>query len=65
MKKVNMVEKKNFFFLFRATSAAYGSSQAISQIGTAAAGHSPSHARSEARLLPALQLVGMPDPLTH
>ena len=42
-------KKKNFFFLFRATPTAYGSSQATGSIGTTATGlhHSYSNAGSE------------------
>ena len=55
------------FCLFRATPAAYGSSQVRDRItaATAAAGlhHSHSNARSEPHLLPTLQLVATPDHL--
>ena len=53
-----------FFFLFRATPAAYGSSQARGRIGAAAAGlrHSCSNARSELPLSPTLQLTAVQDP---
>ena len=53
-----------FFCLFRATSAAYGGSQARGIIGATAAGlhHSHSNARSEPHLQPTPQLMAMPDP---
>ena len=56
-----------FFFLFRATPAAYGASRARGGIGAAAAGfrHSHSNARSELRLLPTVQLRATLDPLTQ
>jgi len=49
---------------FRATSAAYKSSQARGQIRAAAAGlhHSHSNAGSELHLQPTLQLAAKPDP---
>ena len=50
-----------FFFHFRSTPAAYGSSQARGQLGAAAAGHSNSG--SKPCLQPILQLMAMPDPL--
>ena len=52
------------FFLFRAASAAYGSSQARGQIGAAAAGlhHSHSNAESESHLRSTPQLTVTPDP---
>ena len=52
------------FFLFRATSVAYGSSQARGLMGATAAGlhHSHSHARSELRLQPTPQLPATLDP---
>ena len=51
--------KLKFFFLLRATLAAYGSSQARGQIGAAAAGlqHSHSKARSKPWLWPTPQLT--------
>ena len=51
-------------FFFRATPAAYGSYQAMGQIGTAAAGlhHSHSNAGSEPHLQPTPQLTATPDP---
>ena len=59
-----------FFCLFRATPAAYGSSQARGQIKAAAAGlaglaglhHSYSNARSQLSLRPTQQLRATPDP---
>ena len=54
-----------FFFVFsRATSEAYGGSQARGLIGAEAAGlhHSHSKAGSEPRLRPAPQLTATPDP---
>ena len=50
--------------LFRATPAAYGSSQARGLIGVAAASlhHSHSHTRSETSLRPTPQLTATPDP---
>ena len=50
--------------LFRATLAAYGSSQARGQTGARAAGLHQSHsnARSVLRLQPTLQLTAMQDP---
>ena len=62
--------KHSFYFLFfalsRAIPMAYGSSQARGQIRAAAAGlchsHRHSHARSEPRLWPLLQLPAIPDP---
>ena len=53
-----------FFLLFRATLAAYGSSQARGQIEATAAGlyHSHSNARSEPSLRTTPQLTAMPDP---
>ena len=52
------------FGLFRATPAAYESSQARGQFGATATGlhHSLSNAGSEPRLRPTPQLVAMPDP---
>ena len=52
------------FCLFRATTAAYGGSQARGLMGAVAAGlhHSHSNARSEPHLRPTLQLTAMPDP---
>ena len=52
------------FFFFKATLAAYGSSQARGQIRAAASGlhHSHSNARSEPHLKPTPQLVATPDP---
>lgn len=56
-----------YFCLFRAAPAAYGGSQARSQIRAAAASphHSHSNARSEPCLQPVLQLQQTLDPLTH
>ena len=56
-----------FFHLFRATSAAYGSSQARVQIGAIATSlnHSHTNAGSKTHLQPTPQLMAMPDPLTH
>ena len=53
-----------FFCLFRAAGAAYGGSQAMGQIGAAAASlhHSRSIARNELRLGPTPQPMVMPDP---
>ena len=53
-----------FFFFFRTAPAAYGSSQARSQIGAVAAGlhHSHSNAGSKPHLRPTPQLTAMPDP---
>ena len=53
-----------FFFLFMATPAAYGSSQARGWIRATAAGlhHSHSNTRSELQLQPVLQLSAMLDP---
>ena len=53
-----------FFLLFTAAPAAYGSSQARCQIGTAAAGlcHSHSNARYKPCLWPTPQLMTTPDP---
>ena len=53
-----------FFLLFRATLAAYGSSQARSLIGAVVTGlhHSHSNTRSEPRLRPTPQLMATPDP---
>ena len=54
----------SFFFFFKATGAAYGSSQARGQITATAAGlhHSHSNIRSKPRLWSAPQLTAMPDP---
>ena len=53
-----------FFFLFRATLAAYGSSEARGQIGDAAAGlgHGHSNMKFEPYLQPMPELVATPDP---
>ena len=54
-----------FFFLsFRATSVAYGGSQARGRIGTVAAGlhYSHSNAGSKLCLRPTPQLIATPDP---
>ena len=53
-----------FFFLFRATPLAYGSSQTRGRTGATAAGHSHSHSNmeSELHLQPTLQLMATPDP---
>ena len=53
-----------FFCFFRETGATYGSSQARSQIGAAAATlhHSHSKARSESPMRPTPQLPATPDP---
>ena len=55
---------KIFYFLFRATPAAYGSSQARSRIGAAAASlhHSSWQDRIRATSAPTLLLTAMPDP---
>ena len=61
----NLIRKEcKFFFLFRATSIAYGNSQARSWIGgaTASLHHSHSNAGSKLLLQPTLQLVAMSDP---
>ena len=52
------------FFIFRAAPAAYGGSQASSQIGAVATGQHCSHsnAKSEPCLHPTPQLMAMPDP---
>ena len=52
------------FFFFRATSSAYGSFQARSQIGATAASlyHSQSNTRSELHLQPTPQLTADPQP---
>ena len=52
-----------FFFLFRPTLKAYGSSQARGQIGATAVSlhHSHSHTRTEPCLHPTPQLTAMPD----
>ena len=56
-----------FFLLFRATDAAYGSSQGRSQIGVVAASlcHSYSNAGSEPRLQPTTTAHGSARYLTH
>ena len=56
-----------FFFLFRAVSMAYGSSQARGLTGATASSqcHSHSSARSEPHLQPTSQLMAMPWNLTH
>ena len=53
-----------FFFLFKATPASYGSSQARGQIRDAAVClcHSNSNAGSEPHLRPVPQLAATPDP---
>ena len=53
-----------FILLFRATLAAYGSSQARGQTGAAAAGlhHSNSNMGSKPSLWPIPQLMATPDP---
>ena len=53
-----------YFCLFRAAPAAYGSSQARGQIGTAAASlhHSHSNARYESHLQPTPQVMATPYP---
>ena len=48
--------------LFRATPAAYGSSQSRGQNGAVAAGLRCSHTRSKPHLQPATQLTAMLDP---
>ena len=55
---------KRIVFLFRAASAAYGSSQATGRIEAAAASlhHSHSISRSEPHLKLTPQLMAMPDP---
>ena len=57
-------QKSFFFFLFRATPAAYGSSQAKGWIRAAPAGlrHSHSNVGSEPHLRPTPQLMVTPDP---
>jgi len=50
------------YLLFRATSVAYGGSQARGQIGAVAAGHNHSNTRSEPHLQPTPQLMATPDP---
>ena len=52
------------FLLFRATSTAYGSSQARGRIGAIAASlyHSHSNAGSEPSMQPTPQLIAKPDP---
>ena len=54
----------SFFFIFRATPAAHGRSQARGPIGAAAAGLRPSHSdmRVEPHLSPMLHLAEMPNP---
>ena len=54
----------NLKFLFRATPAAYGGSQARDRIGATAAGlgHSHSNTRSKLHLQPTPLLTAMPDP---
>ena len=61
---INLSLLLHFFFLFRATSAAYGSSQSRGLIRATAAGlcHSHSQARSEPCLRPTLQLTATLDP---
>ena len=56
-----------YFLLFRATPAAYGSSQARNQIGATAAGlhHSHSNTGSKLHLQPTPQLMAMLDSLVH
>ena len=53
------------YFIFTATPATYGSSQALDRIRAAATGlhHSHNSARSELHLQPTLQLLAMLDPL--
>ena len=53
-----------FLFVFRATPAVYGGSQARGQIGAVAAGlyHSHSNTRSKLHQRPAPQLTATPDP---
>ena len=55
------------FFLFRATSAAYGSSLPRGPMGATAAGlfHSHSNLAYELHLRPTLQFMSILDPLTH
>ena len=50
-----------YLLLFKATQAAYGSSQARGRIGAAAAGRY-SHVGSELHLRPTPQHMAMPDP---
>ena len=50
------------FWLFRATFAAYGGSQARGQNEVVAASHSHSHARSKPHLRPTVQFMATPDP---
>ena len=61
--KVKTVNTFFFLDLFRATPKAYGSSQAMGQIGAVAAGlcHSHSNAGSEPHLQPTAQLMATPD----
>ena len=54
-----------FFFLFRVTPAAYGSTQARGWIRAADASLSHSHSGSQSCLWPTPQLTTIPDPLTH
>ena len=59
------LEKLSFFFLFKATGTAYGSSQAQGQIRAIAAGLCHSHINvvgSELYPRPIPQLMAMPDP---
>ena len=49
-----------FFFLFRAAPSAYGSSQAGSRIGAAAASHGNTEAEPHLQTTP--QIPAMPDP---
>ena len=63
---VNLVHPKfgkNFFYLFRAASTAYGGSQARGRIGAADAGlhHSHSNAGFELHLQLAPQVAAIPD----
>ena len=56
-----------FFSVFKASTKAYGSSQAKGRMGAAAAGlhHSHISARSEPHFWPVLQLVATLNPLNH
>ena len=70
LRNVQMLEVKHFFVLlfvfclFRATSAAYGVSQARGLIGAAADGlrHNHSNTRSKPHLRPTPQLIARLDP---
>ena len=57
-------QKMFIYFLFKATFAAYGNSQARGQIGATAAGlyHGHSNSGSELHLQPTLKFMAMPNP---